>query len=89
MSLEKERKTQVIKEFQKHENDVGSAEAQIGVLNAKINELSEHVQRAPKDHHSRRGLVSMVAKRRKLLNYVKRVRPGEYGALIETLGLRK
>ncbi len=89
MSLQKEEKARIISEFQKHENDVGSAEVQIGILNGKIQELSEHVKRAPKDNHSRKGLVSMVAKRRKLLNYVKRVRPQEYGKLIETLGLRK
>ena len=89
MSLQKEEKARIISEFQKHDSDVGSAEVQIGILNAKIEELSEHVERAPKDNHSRKGLVSMVAKRRKLLNYVKRVRPQEYGRLIETLGLRK
>ncbi|MCY3985619.1 MAG: 30S ribosomal protein S15 [Candidatus Dadabacteria bacterium] len=89
MSLQKEEKVQIISEFRKHENDVGSAEVQIGILNGKIKKLSEHVERAPKDNHSRKGLVSMVAKRRKLLNYVKRVRPQEYGKLIETLGLRK
>lgn len=89
MSLEKEEKARIISEFQKHDSDVGSAEVQIGILNAKIEDLSEHVKRAPKDNHSRKGLVSMVAKRRKLLNYVKRVRPQEYGKLIETLGLRK
>ncbi len=89
MSLEKERKEQVILEFQKHDKDVGSAEVQIGILNERIKKLSEHVEKAPKDNHSRRGLVSMVAKRRKLLNYVKKTKPLEYGKFIETLGLRK
>jgi small subunit ribosomal protein S15 len=89
MSLQKEEKARIISQFQKHESDVGSPEVQIGILNGKIQELSEHVKRAPKDNHSRKGLVSRVAKRRKLLNYVKRVRPQEYGDLIKTLGLRK
>ena len=89
MSLQKEEKARIIGEFRRHENDVGSAEVQIGILDSKIKQLSEHVGRAPKDNHSRRGLVSMVAKRRKLLDYVKRVRPDEYGELIGTLGLRK
>ncbi len=89
MSLQKEEKARIIGEFRRHEKDVGSAEVQIGVLDGKIRQLSAHVERAPKDNHSRKGLVSMVAKRRKLLNYVKRVRPDEYGELIKTLGLRK
>lgn len=89
MSLQKEEKARIIGEFRRHEKDVGSAEVQIGILDGKIRQLSEHVERAPKDNHSRKGLVSMVAKTRKLLNYVKRIRPDEYGELIKTLGLRK
>ncbi len=89
MSLKKEHKAQIISEFQKHDKDVGSAEVQIGILNERIKQLSGHVERTPKDNHSRRGLVSMVARRRKLLNYVKKVSPLEYGKLIENLGLRK
>lgn len=89
MSLQKEEKARIIGEFRRHEKDVGSAEVQIGILDSKIKQLSAHVERAPKDNHSRKGLVSMVAKRRKLLNYVKRIRPDEYGELIKTLGLRK
>lgn len=89
MSLQKEEKARIIGRFRRHEKDVGSAEVQIGILDGKIRQLSGHVERAPKDNHSRKGLVSMVAKRRKLLNYVKRIRPDEYGELIKTLGLRK
>lgn len=89
MSLEKEEKDRIVSQFRRHDKDVGSAEVQIGILNGKIRQLSDHVAAAPKDNHSRKGLVSMVAKRRRLLNYVKRVRPEGYADLIKTLGLRK
>lgn len=89
MALDSEDKLKVIKEYQKHGNDVGSPEVQIGILSERIKDLSVHMEKAPKDNHSRKGLVSLVAKRRKLLNYVKRVRPDEYGELISKLGLRR
>lgn len=89
MALDSEDKAQVISEFQKHPQDVGSAEVQVGILSKRIEQLSSHMENAPKDNHSRKGLVSLVAKRRKLLNYIKRVKPGEYGELITRLGLRR
>lgn len=89
MSLEREEKDRIISQFRRHDKDVGSSEVQIGILNGKIQQLSDHVAAAPKDNHSRKGLVSMVAKRRRLLNYVKRVRPEGYADLIKTLGLRR
>ena len=89
MALDREDKSKVISEFQKHSNDVGSPEVQIGILSKRIEQISAHMEKAPKDNHSRKGLVSLVAKRRRLLNYVKRVRPNEYGELISRLGLRR
>ncbi|NIP31584.1 MAG: 30S ribosomal protein S15 [Candidatus Dadabacteria bacterium] len=89
MALDREDKAKVINEFRKHEKDVGSPEVQIGILSKRIEDLSAHMEKAPKDNHSRRGLVLLVAKRRRLLNYVKRVRPSEYGELISRLGLRR
>ena len=76
-------------EYAINEKDVGSAEVQVAVLSRRIQDLSLHMEQAPKDVHSRRGLVSMVAKRRKLLNYIKRNKPETYPDLIEKLGLRK
>ena len=89
MALDREDKLKVIDEFKKHPKDVGSPEVQIGVLSKRIEQLATHLENAPKDNHSRKGLVSLVAKRRKLLNYVKRVRPNDYGELISKLGLRR
>lgn len=70
MSISKRKKKAVIKKYQKHEKDTGSAEVQIGLLTARINELAKHLKKHPKDHHSRRGLLSMVGKRRRLLKYL-------------------
>ena len=70
--LTKRVKANVIKEFQKHEKDTGSAEAQIGVLTRQMDELAAHLKKNPKDHHSRRGLLKMVGKRRRLLSYLKK-----------------
>lgn len=89
MVLEKEEKLSVINEFGLHDKDVGSSEVQIALLTSRINGLSSHLQSAPKDLSSRRGLVSLVAKRRRLLNYLKKKQPEKYQALIEKLGLRK
>ena len=89
MSLDKEEKTQIISEFAQHEKDVGSPEVQVAVLSRRIKDLSQHMEKSPKDFHSRRGLVSMVAKRRKLLNYIKKNKPDTYPELIQKLGLRK
>ena len=89
MALNKEEKSNIINQFALHDKDVGSPEVQVGILSRKIQDLSEHMKKSPKDFHSRKGLVSMVAKRRRLLNYIKRHKPDEYPGLIERLGLRK
>lgn len=89
MSLDKEEKTQIINEFAQHEKDVGSPEVQVAVLTRRIQDLSKHMEKSQKDFHSRKGLVSMVAKRRRLLNYIKRNKPDTYPELIQKLGLRK
>lgn len=89
MALEKEDENQVTNELRLHDSDVGSCEVQASLLTNRINSLSTHLQSAPKDVSTRRGLVSLVAKRRKLLNYLKRVKPDKYQNLIEKLGLRK
>ena len=89
MALEKEEKSQLISDFRLHEKDVGSPEVQIEILTRRIQELSKHMQSAPQDFHSKRGLLSIVAKRRKLLDYVKQISPERYGNLLDKLKLRK
>ncbi len=89
MPLDREDKLEVVKEYSDVITNVGATEVQIGLLSKRIDYLSEHLKNAPKDNHSRKGLVRLVAKRRKLLNYMKRSKPGQYGDLIKKLGLRK
>lgn len=89
MSLDKEEKSQIMSEFGAHQKDVGSPEVQVAVLSRRIKDISQHMEQAPKDFHSRRGLVSLVAKRRRLLNYIKKHKPDTYPELIQKLGLRK
>ncbi len=89
MVLDKEEKSELMNEYANHDKDVGSSEVQVAVLSRRIKDLSVHMEQAPKDVHSRRGLVSMVAKRRRLLNYIKRNKPETYPDLIQKLGLRK
>ncbi|GGL43803.1 30S ribosomal protein S15 [Sporolactobacillus putidus] len=89
MALTKERKTQLIQEYQTHENDTGSPEVQIAVLTEQINVLNEHLKLHKKDHHSRRGLLKMVGKRRNLLTYLRGVDVKRYRDLINKLGLRR
>ncbi|HDG61574.1 MAG: 30S ribosomal protein S15 [Thermotogae bacterium] len=89
MSLDPERKAEIIKEFQIHEGDTGSVEVQVAILTARIKHLTEHLKKHPKDFHSRRGLMKMVGRRRKLLKYLRRTKPESYRELIEKLGLRK
>lgn len=84
-----ERKAQVIKEYQTEKNDTGSTDVQIAILTDRINYLSEHLQTHQKDVHSRRGLLMMVAKRRKLLDYLKRTSNDRYQSLIERLNIRR
>ncbi|RKD27736.1 small subunit ribosomal protein S15 [Caminicella sporogenes DSM 14501] len=87
--LSKEKKLEIINEFKTHEGDTGSPEVQIAILTYRINELNEHLKIHKKDHHSRRGLLKMVGKRRNLLNYLKNKDLERYRNLIEKLGLRK
>lgn len=87
--IAKDKKTAIINEYAKGANDTGSAEVQIAVLTARINELTEHMKKNPKDFHSNRGLLKMVGKRRNLLGYLKDKDIERYRSLIERLGLRK
>ncbi len=89
MALVKEDKKKVINKFKIHDNDTGSSEVQIAILTEKINRLNEHLKLNKKDHHSRRGLVMMVGKRKRLLGYLKNNDIGRYKKVIEELGLRK
>ena len=84
-----EKKQEIIKEFARTEGDTGSPEVQVAILTERITELTEHLKKNHKDHHSRRGLLKMVGKRRGLLDYLKSKDIERYRALIEKLGLRK
>lgn len=87
--LMKEIKTEVIQKYATHEGDTGSPEVQIAVLTTRINELTEHLKIHKKDHHSRRGLLKMVGRRRNLLNYLQKKEINRYREIIAKLGLRK
>ncbi|NLZ48208.1 MAG: 30S ribosomal protein S15 [Clostridiales bacterium] len=87
--MDKARKTEIIKEFGRHEGDTGSPEVQIALLTERINHLNEHLKTHKKDHHSRRGLLMMVGQRRGLLNYLMAQDITRYRNIIEKLGLRK
>jgi small subunit ribosomal protein S15 len=89
MSLQKEQKQQIIKDFATTDKDTGSPEVQIAILTEKITALAAHMQTHAKDFHSRRGLMKMVEKRRRLLKYVKNADQARYESLINRLGLRK
>ncbi|MBQ9063062.1 MAG: 30S ribosomal protein S15 [Eubacterium sp.] len=87
--IAKEKKEAIIKEYARTEGDTGSPEVQVAILTARINELTEHLKANHKDHHSRRGLLKMVGKRRGLLDYLKEKDIERYRSLIERLGIRK
>ena len=87
--IAKDKKQAIIKEYGRSEGDTGSPEVQIAILTSRINELTDHFKSNPKDHHSRRGLLKMVGKRRALLAYLKDTDIESYRNLIERLGLRK
>lgn len=87
--MDKEAKTGVIETHRRHDTDTGSPEVQIAILTERINQLTEHLKEHKHDHHSRRGLLMMVGRRRRLLNYLQRVDLDGYRALIERLGLRR
>ncbi len=89
LTLVKEDKQNIIEKFKIHENDTGSAEVQVAILTKKINVLNEHLKSNKKDNHSRRGLVMMVGKRKRLLGYLKNSEVSRYKKLIKELGLRK
>ena len=82
-------KSEIVSKFQRAEGDTGSTEVQVALLTARINHLTEHFKVHAKDHHSRRGLLRMVSRRRKLLDYLKRTDLNAYRKLIDTLSLRK
>ena len=87
--ISKEKKSQIIAQYGRKPGDTGSPEVQIAILTERINELTQHLQSNPKDHHSRRGLLMMVGHRRGLLDYLKKTDMDGYRALIEKLGIRK
>ena len=87
--LKPTKKQKVIKEYQTHEKDTGSSEVQIAILTKQIDELTKHLKKHPKDVHSRRGLLKMVSKRKKLLDYLKLEEPKRYNSIIKKLGLKK
>ena len=87
--ISKEKKSAIIAEYGKNPQDTGSAEVQIAILSARIEELTEHLKKNKQDNHSRRGLYMMVGRRRGLLDYLKSKDIDAYRALIEKLGIRK
>jgi len=89
MAVNPTQKAQLMEEYQRAKGDTGSPEVQIALLTARITDLTEHFKTHVKDHHSRRGLLRMVSRRRKLLDYLKRTNADKYKVLIERLGLRK
>ena len=89
MSISAERKTALIKDNATKANDTGSPEVQIAILTERINHLTEHLKMHKKDHHSRRGLLMLVGRRRRLLDYVRKNDVERYRALIARLGLRR
>lgn len=89
MQMDKETKTSVITKYQKHEGDTGSPEVQIALLTERINNLNEHLKQNKKDFHSQRGLLKMVGKRRRLLDYLKEKDIERYRTVIKELNLRK
>lgn len=89
MSIDTAQKAQIMKDYQRGAADTGSPEVQVALLTARINDLTGHFKTHAKDHHSRRGLLKMVSRRRRLLDYLKSRNTDAYRSLIERLGLRK
>lgn len=89
MALSTDNKSDLIQSFRTHDTDTGSPEVQIALLTKRIEHLTEHFKIHAKDHHSRQGLLKMVGKRRRLLDYLKRKNLGRYQQIIGQLGLRK
>ncbi|OGI39598.1 MAG: 30S ribosomal protein S15 [Candidatus Muproteobacteria bacterium RBG_16_62_13] len=89
MAFTTDKKAQVLGEYKTHTGDTGSPEVQVALLSAHIDDLTAHFQTHPKDHHSRLGLLKMINKRRRLLDYLRDASGDRYRALVERLGLRK
>ncbi len=89
MTLNAQGKAAIVADYQRAQGDTGSSEVQVALLTARINELTGHFKEHKKDHHSRRGLLRMVSRRRKLLDYLKNTNLDSYRTLITRLGLRK
>lgn len=89
MVLTKERKTELIGNYRTHDSDTGSPEVQVAILSERINYLTEHFKTHAKDHHSRRGLLMLVGRRRRLLDYLKTKDTQRYADLIKRLNIRK
>lgn len=89
MALLAKEKSKIIEKFRAHDKDTGSAEVQIAITTEEIGHLTEHLKKNPKDNHSRRGLLGMVARRKKFLDYLKEKNPKKYAGLIKKLGLKR
>ena len=89
MTLSKDRKTELIGNYKTHDGDTGSPEVQVALLSERINYLTEHFKAHAKDHHSRRGLLMLVGRRRRLLDYLKTKDVKRYRGIVDKLGLRK
>ncbi len=89
MATPKDVKEKVVEDYKTHSSDTGSSQVQVALLTQRINELTDHFRKHKKDNHSRRGLLKMVSRRRKLLDYLKRRDINEYHTIIEKLGLRR
>lgn len=87
--LTKRKKSGIIKQHKIHEKDTGSSEVQIAILSGRIEELTAHLKKHPKDNHSRQGLLKMVSKRKRLLGYLKNEDEKRYNKIVKTLGLKK
>ena len=87
--ISSEQKLELIERFGKNENDTGTAEVQIAIFSTRINELTEHLKEHPKDHATRRGLLKLVGKRRRLLNYLMNTEIERYRTITKELGIRK
>ena len=89
MAFPKERKSEIIDSYRTHDSDTGSPEVQVAILSERIRYLTDHFKTHAKDHHSRRGLLKLVGRRRRLLDYLKGKDTGRYAELITRLGIRK
>ncbi|NQZ01231.1 MAG: 30S ribosomal protein S15 [Bdellovibrionales bacterium] len=89
MAIQKEQKQDIVRNYRRSELDTGSSEVQVALLTARIKDLTEHFKVNKKDNHSRRGLIRLVNRRRKLLDYMKRTKPESYTKIIGELGIRK